>query len=163
MPGINRIPTGILGFLGIKNFGRNPEEVAGYLQPTWDYQRWYLETNAQFRNQAVSFNAVGFFAAFQVPTNEVWAVHSLSCLGGPLGAGQQLNIQPAIANQSSNIFTILPQVVSRVAATVGSYAVCSASYPFVLGPGEVAGYFCSDLAAGPVGATGAIRYTVMQA
>jgi hypothetical protein len=35
MPGgINRLPDGVLGFLGIKNFGRAPSALAEFLQGT---------------------------------------------------------------------------------------------------------------------------------
>lgn len=164
MSGINRQPTGILGFLGIKNFGRNPEQVAGVLAPVWDYSEWYLQTNAQFTNAAVSFTAVGFFAAFQVPTNEVWRVHTLSCLAGPLAAAETIRIHPAIADQASAVFTIMPQNPDTISVTTGGFAVCAAPGGFILGPGEVAGFFCSDLTtAAAIGATAAIRFTAMQA
>lgn len=164
MSGINRQPTGILGFLGIKNFGRNPEQVGEVLSPVWDYAPWYLQTNAQFRNAAVSFNAVGFFAVFQVPNNEVWTVHALSCLAGPLGGGETIRIHAAIADQASSVFTILPTTSDDRVATANDFGICAAQGNFILGPGEVAGMFCSDLTTvGAIGATAAIRLTAMQA
>jgi membrane protease subunit HflK len=135
---INRQPTGWLGFLGIKNFGRNPEQVAGVLAPVWDYSEWYLQTAAQFTNTAGSFNAVGFFAEFQVPTNEVWTVHALSCLAGPLGGGETIRMHAAIADQASSVFTILPNTSDSRVATANDFGICAAQGSFILGPGEVA-------------------------
>jgi len=164
MSGINRTPTGILGFLGIKNFGRNPETVSGILSPTWDYSDWYLQTNAIFRSQAVSFNARGYFAVFAVPLSEVWTIHSLSCLAGPLIAAEAIRIHPCVADQASSVFTLCDQTTDLVSNTVGNFGVTALARRTVLGPGEVAGFFCSDLAtAGAIGATAAIRYTRMQA
>lgn len=40
------IPRGLLGFLGLKNGGRNPSRLAEFVQPTFELFNYYFETNS---------------------------------------------------------------------------------------------------------------------
>lgn len=76
---LNRQPAGILGFLGIKNFGRSPDELATILAGTWDLSNWYLANAAQYTVAAGTITATGGLAVHTVPTGKVWSVMGWDC------------------------------------------------------------------------------------
>jgi len=43
---VQLIPRGLLGFLGLKNGGRNPSRLAEFIQPTFNLFDYYFETNS---------------------------------------------------------------------------------------------------------------------
>jgi len=64
-------PPGLLGFLQLKNQGRNPRELVDSFQPTLDLWRHYLDAYAEFDNIAWTFTltAGGEYHQFSVPTS----------------------------------------------------------------------------------------------
>jgi len=79
---INRLPQGLLDFLGIRSGGRNPQQLTEQLLPTMDLSDWYKQ-NASREVQVTATSLVadtsaGFFsltvagAVFEVPNNEIW-------------------------------------------------------------------------------------------
>jgi hypothetical protein len=80
MPGqINRVPDGIAGFLGIKNFGRMPESLNDTLAGTWDLSTWYLNANVSYQQSSLNnIAAPGPTIVFTVPQNEIWWVSNYS-------------------------------------------------------------------------------------
>lgn len=85
-PIINSSLRGYLDFLGIRFNGRNPQQAGEVLQPTFDLELWYLESqvlevspatvtlNADAGQNNVDMNVVGLSTAGQlvVPTTEMW-------------------------------------------------------------------------------------------
>ena len=67
MSSINRQPNGLLGFLGIKNFGRNPTSLGEQLAPTWDISRLYMADAAWWTRVDVAIGAPGYQVFIQVP------------------------------------------------------------------------------------------------
>lgn len=83
---INLIPPGVLGFLQLKNFGKNPTEFPEVLAPTFDLLKWYLsgesrQMAATDTSLAMATNVGGFqrltTAPIIVPATEWWYVHSV--------------------------------------------------------------------------------------
>lgn len=90
-PPINAVPEGLLGFLGIKNGGRNPRNLIDNVQPTFDLWMHYLWSNSIVLQSAdLSFAANAARGALDlgptlpvnvanaanqviVPNNEWWA------------------------------------------------------------------------------------------
>jgi hypothetical protein len=86
---INVELRGYLDFFGLKNGGQNPQQPAGFLQPTMELQRWYLESRSlevQF-STATAVNISGFIqmpstvptnlgngTGMFVPQNEIWVL-----------------------------------------------------------------------------------------
>jgi len=60
MPAINRIPHGLLSFLGIKNGGRNPQVLSEQLAANFDLMQWYLQQNSESLSVNAAVNALGF-------------------------------------------------------------------------------------------------------
>jgi len=133
---INRQPTGWLGFLGIKNFGRNPVIAPDSLQPTWDLADLYLAGSQTYIDGGVSvIAAIGSSPLLTVPNGEVWWVHHYACFL-QTGAGETWNGNLARISQSALIAcpldneSILVGVASLQRAVKG---------PFVLQSGESLG------------------------
>jgi len=83
-PPINRLPQGLLDFLGIRAGGRNPQTLTEQLLPTLDLLRWYkdsqqflshLSLSALVANQNAGIlpltNLPGLNSGL-VPQNEAW-------------------------------------------------------------------------------------------
>jgi len=75
---INRIPNGLLGWLGIKNFGRNPVTLGEQVIPTWDLSKLYLEADAEYLQVTSTITGTGYTVVFGPSQNEVWVVTDYS-------------------------------------------------------------------------------------
>lgn len=88
---INVSLRGYLDFFGLKNGGMNPQQPAGFVQPTMELQRWYLESRAietqwslnlvadysgflQISTQAPIILPPGTNLRVDVPQNETWVL-----------------------------------------------------------------------------------------
>lgn len=156
MPAINRLPLGLLGFLGIKNGGRYPQDLADVLAPTWDLSQLYLNTNSETRSDVVALNALGSQAFVTVPTGEAWIVLLASAATGTLGAGVTFEIGLQTTD-AAGLVTIAVSPMSG-ARTVGQRVAVSLPQPILLGPGSTFGVNVTQLAAGPVSTTLATRF-----
>ena len=158
--GINRLPLGVLGFLGIKNGGEYPKQLSNVLLPTWDLERLYLNTNSETNATVVSIAAIGAQAFLTVPVGELWVVLLSSAATGTLGAGQtiELGLQ---TTDAAGLVTIATSPMSGP-RTVGQRCAVNQADPIVLAPGSTWGINCTQLVAGPVNVTLATRFARMQ-
>jgi len=146
-PRLNKIPNGLLGFLGIKNGGHNPEELAPQLSAGFELFHWYTQTNREFFRTAINLTALGQTTFFTVPAGEWWYVLHASLVTSVLGAGQTL--QAAIGfTDAPGLRTIIVQNPPP-SRTVGQVFTCNAS-GFWVGPGDTIGPYVTELAAGPI-------------
>lgn len=161
-PPINRVPYGLLGFLGIKNGGRNPSTIADYVQPAWDLSELYLQTNSEFFSVGGSVNALGYNVGFSSSTAEVTWVHGFSVLSSTLTAGQSLIAGIMVADQNG-ITGVAYETVLTASPAVGSRMLLALDRPVILSPGQQIGFNVTSIAAGPINYTAAIRVTRLQA
>lgn len=146
-PSINRIPGGLLGFLGIKNGGRNPDALAGYVQGCMDLTDWYLQTNRLYMRTGINIAALNFTNFYTAPPGEFWYIQHASFITSVLGAGQTIQAVPCVQDASG-----LRQVAvadTPAAATVGAVFSVQARDFWVM-PGESLGIYTTQLAAGPI-------------
>lgn len=73
---INRLPAGLLGFLGIKNGGRYPRDLVSSIQPSFEMLRWYV-CNSSEEVSSVS-------PAFQLVANEAGSTTHLIAATTPI-------------------------------------------------------------------------------
>ena len=160
LPGkINRQPQGLLGFLGIKNFGRNPDELGSVLVPTWDLSELYYGSFLQTRTNAIALAGIGSQAFLTVPGGEVWWVQCASAATGTLGAGQSLQLCIQVTDQAGTGTVALTDPANL--ATVGQRAVAALNRPIVLSPGDALGAVATVFAAGPITVTYVARVAVL--
>lgn len=74
---ISRLPLGLLGFLGIKNGGEYPRELAGFYQPVLEQLGMLAGIHAEelhFANNAAPAAGVtgSFSTAMVVPNDQIW-------------------------------------------------------------------------------------------
>ena len=164
MTGINRNPGGLLGFLGIKNFGRNPQTLTEQLAGTWDLADLYLSAACIQVEYSSSFAAAGKQMAFQVPRGEYWYVRNFSCRTDVMGfAGGSLAIAIAIQSQST-LVTLNVGPTSGVITQPSGRAAAYLERPIILQPGESIGAYVLDFnTAGAVVNAYSIRYAVLPA
>jgi len=133
---INRQPAGLLGFLGIKNFGRNPDVLASTLAPTWDVASLYLNDAAQYQMVTDGALAAGNHLVVTPPQNQVWYVTDYGAFF-EAGAGAALICNLARFGQVNTDYV-------PIAATVGlgasSGTVSIAQGPIIVGRGEKLGF-----------------------
>jgi hypothetical protein len=86
---VNRVAKGLIGFLGLKFLGRNPDTLEGDIRPTIDLREWMLRTNAEQLSQTSSFdNAAPLFGtpfaalnpSVVVPFDQWWYVHAATLI-----------------------------------------------------------------------------------
>lgn len=154
---INKLPWGLLTFLGIKNGGQNPTALGDLLVPVWDTQKIYAETNAESLQTLPNLAAVGFTAYWEVPPTEMWLVHEFGAFSAPLGAGQSCTFSPAMVD--GNGVALIMLGTERTFNTVGARFTLGTSFEKYLPPRSQVGIYVSALAAGPIGMQAGIRYT----
>lgn len=151
MVSINRQPGGMLGFLGIKNGGRNPDQLSTVLAPTFDTRELYLRNAIILSRINVAVAAVGFTSAGTVPVGESWYVSNAFVNSqATLGAGQTIGGMGAAALTDGVAFSV-SRLTEFNRFTVGQvYAAGPVRDYTVLPPGTQLGFYCTDLAAGPI-------------
>jgi hypothetical protein len=160
MPAINRLPLGLLGFLGIKNGGRYPQELADTLAPVWDISPLYLYSNSEVTTALQAISAIGSQAYQTVPTGELWYVLQQSAGSDTLTAGQTIEFSTNWTDPAA-LVNVETGLMSG-ARTVGQRATATAQAPFIAGPGSILGINCTQLVAGPVNVRLKTRFVRMQ-
>jgi len=156
---INRSPLGLLGFLGIKNFGRNPVQLSDTLLPQWDLSELYWSSGAvHATNTQTGLVTVGSYIAHQPPPGEVWWVSDVSayCETGA-GATSVVNLvrlgQVTAENVAISDWLLIGPAQKR--------NIYSPRTPFILGQGEKLGFYLSDISGGGIAIATSIRYAPM--
>lgn len=86
-------PSGLLGFLQLKNMGKNPAELPDSLQAVLEMREWFWETNSQ--DLLVGGNITPLTGSttgvtlFTVPSGFYWALLDVS-YGLSIGAGDSM-------------------------------------------------------------------------
>lgn len=98
---INRIPAGLLGLTGLKSLGQNPDELAGFVQPTVDMMAFWLGSLTQriFGQNAapaVGFNDPTTGDSFTVPLGKAWFIAAFTVRGVVTDAGDVLKFVPVV-------------------------------------------------------------------
>lgn len=163
MTAINRAPTGWLGFLGIKNFGRNPETTADVLAPVWDLSTLYLAANRRWVAAAATITGVGAYPTGQVPPGKVWAMESYGVITSTLAAGNALNFQLMHYFGPLAIPIPLGGTQPSIAPAVGGVGMLGLTRPIILPPGESLGFYVNQFAGANIPANVFLCYTEMDA
>lgn len=164
MSSINRNPLGWLGFLGIKNFGRNPTNAADILAPTWELSDLYLNAAVRYQEVAGSLTAAGKFNGFTVPGGKVWYVLQFSVRSDvPTGATPALQLACQLTAQSNLTTVNVSQVSERITSNNGRAMACI-ERPLIAQPGEILGAYVSEfVSAAAINCSYAIRYAELDA
>jgi len=154
---INRNPNGLLGYLGIKNFGRNAQTLAEVLAPVWDTSQLYLNNDAVYLNSTAGGLGAGITLVFDPPADEVWWVHDYSVVFETAAGGAFIG-QICRVGQVNTAFVNLSTTLSLGASTASCLVI---NRPLVLGPGEKLGIQTQGVV-GVVNTTHAVRYTALK-
>lgn len=163
MTTINRAPTGLLGFLGIKNFGRNPENIGSTVAPAWDLENLYLVASATIGPVVTAAFPAGPNLVWQVPQNEVWWVESMSIRSAaalPGGTGG-VRLQAITLDQGGGIIQSRgPNSIAFLAAEFLCYGISTGFYAM---PGTSLGFMCISTVGFAGNLIAEIKRTVMPA
>lgn len=165
MSGINRSPSGLLSFFGIKNTGRNPSTIGDSLAPTLELVPWYLSQNSESLEFTGAVPGIGFNPGwFNVPENETWACLGCTCNSqAVLGAGAVLTIGGGwIRNPNLSIVAPLTTIGTRTTAGVVAAAWSPVGIVSFVPSGARIGVYCTELAAGPINVTMNLTVVRMQ-
>lgn len=164
---INKSPRGLLSWLGLKNGGAQPQQLATVLTPVIEMGEWYFETNSRF-TMPPSVNAVlgdVLFAGPTAPTDHNRVVRYT--LRATVPAGTICSFAPAFFTtfEDGVVRGIVVGDVSRHSGRPGTEVVVArASGPFFIPPGAAYGYIVSELSGpGPVPVFGLINYCEIRA
>lgn len=162
MTAINRQPTGWLGFLGIKNFGRNPSTASEVLAPTWDLKELYLAQSRRWSTISIPVNGLGNYPALGPPAGQVWYVWSFGGVSPTLGSGETLDMVPLLWNAALGYGTPIG-ACNNVLSAVGNRAYVGLPYPMVLTPNDQVGFAATRWTLGTINVVCNICYTVLDA
>lgn len=141
-PAILAPPAGWLGFLGIKNGGRQPRFVASDLASTLDMAMFY-----RAGNRTLLFGPGGGVPAVQnglsllatVPNGKVWCIEAVGAVStAALGAAANVIAQISInaASAGSGSFLAGPPSFGGQRAVTGEKVQCSLTQPVIAMPGD---------------------------
>lgn len=147
-PAVNRLPLGLLSFLGIQNGGKYPDQLLPALAPVLDLSGHYVNTNREYTGGSAAVAALASTNMVTVPTGQWWYCCHASLFTATLGAGQAYGGVLAFQDAAGLVTTMLSGSVPAVSGA-GTVFVNSA-VGFWLGPGERFGVYTTHLAAGPV-------------
>jgi len=154
--GINRSPSGLLSFFGIKNTGRNPQSIGDTLAPTLELVPWYLSQNSESISFTGPVAAVGFNPGFfNVPENETWAVIGCTVNSqAALGAGVVITLGGGWI-RNLNLSIVAPLTTLGPRSTTGQVAAAWSPVGTVefVPSGARIGVYVTEIAAGPVNTT----------
>jgi len=154
---INRVPNGLLGYLGIKNFGRNATFLSETLTPVWDTSELYLANDAVYLNSTAGGLGLGITLVFDPPMDEVWWVHDYSVVF-ETAVGGAVVAQLCRVGLSNTSFVDLTTTIALGASVASALVI---NRPLILAPGEKVGIDTRGVV-GVVNTTHAIRYTALK-
>jgi hypothetical protein len=156
---VSKLPLGLLGFLGIKNAGEYPRELAGFYQPTLDLTSLLIGSNFEEFNFALGAlpaagNAGSYSTALAVPQTEVWVV-TLLCHRITSGVGEAWNGYIALRRFPVSSPNVVHALCDRLTTAVGAsevgvpQVVQPRGAPLVLGPGDEVCAFTTAITGAP--------------
>ena len=157
MPGINRIPYGLLGLLGLKSLGQNPSTLLSQVSPVVPLLPfWIGGQTPNINNGSAGISASGFIGAtaHTVPNGKVWFVIGHSAHASAV-VGATVTFKAAAGSRQGAGAVVLPQWAAQVSVTLpttgGREAISaleglSTDAPLIAGPGCQFGAF-ADVAA----------------
>jgi hypothetical protein len=151
-PPINKQPNGLLGFLGIKNGGRNPSTLAEILSPTLDLAQLYYASYVEYVQNNLIITGLGPFFALGTPNNESWYVDSFGVRSATLATGDALNYGLARISASGNEFTPLMSDM-ELDGVPGQRLYRAVDRGLVITSGETLGIYVTAWAGAPIAAT----------
>lgn len=112
-------PAGLLGFLQLKNLGKNPAVLPDSLSCVLEMREWFFETNAVEETVAslnlITNGAAGNRNLFTVPQGEIWAIID-AVLTVNTAAGQTMAVQMQYRLANGRAFP-MGGVLNQAAAT----------------------------------------------
>lgn len=130
---INRIPPGLLGFLGLKTSGTNPRDFGGQVTPTWDLSPLYLADGYRFTRVGSTLVAAGSELLHGPPNGEIWVLDRWG-LQIDSGIGDSATVYMGLAAEAGQAFVPLSAEVDIGASD--SVALAFNSGPLILKPGQ---------------------------
>lgn len=142
MTTISRIPTGLLGFLGIKNGGEYPQRLINLLSPTWDLASLYLNTNEIRYASVQAVIGTGYNVVLQPQPGEVFVLHEAS-VSYVNAAAEFISIGLARASQNNLTVVNVTNLVD-IGALLGGIATLNDRSPLIIPAGENFGVFATN-------------------
>lgn len=148
---INRIPSGLLGFLGIKNGGENPQQLSNILVPMLDLIPLYDLQGVEY-SQAVSTLGAGV-TTFGIPGSNNRPssfFHTLNFgVAVNCGAGANCYYQIGVYRASQAFFVPLGPIVYADNAVASTIWTGSAAVDVWTGPDEQLAINCYSVSGAP--------------
>lgn len=94
---IQRIPSGLLSFLGIKGTGQNPDFITDDVVPSLETLPFYAVQNNEIATTSGAVQNAGDQITLVVPSQEVWLLHGISAIiamSTTATVGLEVGVQP---------------------------------------------------------------------
>lgn len=107
VPPVQSLPAGLLGLLGIKNGGQNPNGLAGFLQPTLDLFTLYMLGQLQRKQETITVPAgagvITRATTLVVPQGKFWYVQEAQVSVASVGAAPPLDLTAFSIDPQGNV------------------------------------------------------------
>jgi len=150
---VSRYPSGYLELMGVKSQGTTPPDVADAVMPVVDMTEFYAKgaSLSAFASTAVAVTTTGNYGAasgFQVPTGELWRVHSVSITANAnLAVGTVYRCRPCVWDSSRGAYLVGPDACSGI-ATERPAITWHWNTPIIWTPGWQFGLWCESVTLG---------------
>jgi hypothetical protein len=157
---INRNPNGLLGFLGIKNGGRNPGVLTAELSADFELSELYYCNNPIMDAYTqLGVAAAGSYVAFTPPDNNVWKVLEYSAFVST-PAAVTCDVALAKLGQANTRWVGLSDSVALVAS---QSKVITSEYPGIIAQGERLGFYVATVTGAGLNIEVQVRYALLEA
>lgn len=156
---------GLLGFLQLKNNGRNPHNLDNSLYGMIEIRDWLFASRERIPNaESIVVNSIGFktfTTPIVVPAAEMWYVTHYSVFAALGAAGDSILLRTAMGGPMTSPGTTGVALLGDARSNNGAGVICEANIqrPFFAPQGSRIGFYVSNIATvGGINVEGAIRY-----
>lgn len=146
---VNRVPSGLLGYLDMKARGQNPRLLDGNVSASVDLDRWYEQQQREIPFTLITPAGVGFVGVGTVPQGQLWILRSISAYStAALLAATTIRISACLQLAAAAGNIALCPVGEQLSFTVGERIAVGWVGSYVLRPGDAVGYWVSQYTVG---------------
>jgi len=150
-PVIQSALPGLLELLGIKNGGSNPENLARYVQPTFDLADWYVRARRENNSLTLAFPTGSVATAVPtgvVPSGEWWFVERFTVSAALAAADKVQFMGGRIIVSTGGFFATNTAFTDASVGALAHNLAVSELRPFWLAPGDALNLFTVATIAG---------------
>jgi len=160
---IQRVPRGLLGFLGLRGSGQLPSELSPTIAGVVDATVLYARDDFRWARAAEPAANTSWlkYATQTVPQGEIWVVCSMWAVAGTGAAVTIQALRPALRRADGGLFDNYITNEQQVPVAINSDVRLGWSFPWgqlILAPGDIIGLALQGVAGGNASVSFGVEY-----